>query len=45
MQSSGKHDKIIQKILHMPLTRLYMKGVTQECALNRKEKQMIHMFM
>jgi len=38
MYSSGKHGKIIKKILHMPLTRFYMKGETQECALNRKEK-------
>lgn len=36
--SGGKHDKIIKTILHMPLTGYYMKGETQECALNRKEK-------
>lgn len=42
--SSGKHDKIIKTILHMPLTGFYKKGETQECILNRKEKQMVHMF-
>jgi len=38
MYSSEKHNKIIKKILHMLLTRFYMKGETQECTLNRKEK-------
>ena len=45
MYSIGNHDKIIQKFLHKPSTRFYMKGEAQECTLNKKEKRMIHMFM
>jgi hypothetical protein len=45
MYSSGKQDKFIRRILHMPLTGSDMNGETQECALKRKEKRiMLHMF-